>query len=1793
MSATTVPVTFIAADQNGDPVAGATITAALDVTEIDDGFIVPEKVEVVANELGEVVLNLWPNALGVNSSRYRIQARNPDTGRRFLDVLVSVPNSPCNLHQILVQEPFPAIDAAQQALTAAQVALAPVTAQASIATTKAAEALASANASESSRVAAGTSATAAAGSATTATAQATLATERATAAAGSATAATSAATSAQTSATAAAGSQSAAATSATTATTQAAAAVTSANASEASRVASGVSATAAATSAASAQGSANTSAAAAVSAATSATNAAGSAATAVTQASAAGSSASTAATLASAANVSALSASSSASAASTSAATATTKAAEAVAARDASNASAGAASTSASNAAADRALAVQSATTATTGAAIATTKANEITASAATANAKAGEAAGSAAQALAIYGTAAAQQTAIATAAAQASLAAGYALSAGSVAQQDLSGVTAQALHRSPNAVTAMFVYDTSKDSDGGAWTERCEGTSWYNEPVMGKWLGARGSELEARNENAALGPELVTNGDFSVSATGWEIQSPLSVSVTGGVAIVTGGTAAFESFYQIVPVVVGKTYRVSATHTSLYFDVSTGLNSVYLVRSMGASAVFTATTTSAFLRIRVGANQTVTADNISIREVTVLTTQSGDYYQSTVDGKFYRLNKNLLRHTGNFVAGVWTSLGATGTAGTTRLVENSANSAHCTYQSYGVANGSLCSFSVELKAGERNIAWVGFGGGLPKHIKVNLTTGAVLNTPTVSYSVVATDSGFWRVSVLGVVQSTSSGPVIHLCDAAGNDTYQGDGVSGIDVRNSQWEYGSTATTYEAKTTDGSITETFRGNKRRFPKLAGIVAEAGSVTLYDLAEPGRPMWMRFVSGVNTTFALGWANSGSTVGSLAALSGKLFVGSTSGNNVQADFARDDMRLAYSGSSAHFLRNRSISARHNIGGLFVTGGDGYPIANFGVNAVAMTVLPDAPTDPVTGLKVPTIAVATNGGVSVIRHDGTVRNLSIAANTNRDVVFKGDRLYVSGVPGTNLGIFSTNGINSTSITAANYFSWFGLPQFSMTGVNEAPDIVFAPQKNLLFSRPGDGGVAMLVEHYSQSARSIAVRLTSTFNTGYKSGDIRRAYLSDVDVGSVSGPELVVNGGFDTDASGWSTLNGATLAAVDGKLRLTSQAANYGAAQTGVVTVVGKTYTLTLDISGTFSTSVQVGGATVLASAIRSGAFRVSFVAAATTTGITLLVNSGVGNSIEFDNISVREAIPDRSYKAQGANIIGTLTKSPVASAAQLVAYSGFSNANYLREPYSADLDFGVGEWSAGAWVNVPVVLTDANFPAVSVPMTMNTAEWTKGVGWSTPGAFGFSSDGSQAAASDLSWNSANRVPSNPAAVRRWTITVTAVNGILVVYPSNGSPIAITTPGTYYGYGDVLSNWGTAILRMNAAGQTCSGTLVIDDLLPAQIADRGFSSGPSVKVGCTRFGRLFATAFDGTTTRTVTTPAQHNTATLLKAEADYTTDGTLSISVNGVEVAATRGAPLLTLNNSNAVLTIGNSFALDAPFPGSIALLKLGATVPTAEQSVWMYEQEKQMFREGAQVTLPDAGAVVDLAYDDLTDKWIAVSAANESEWSGLVRTSVTPVPAGSYTRVSAASGVQLLARTTTSPGVDISAPAQNLREELIKRGEAAARLNAQLATFDYVGGFTATTASGSTAITSVASLTYPVSPVGARVTGAGIPADTFVAALVGTTAYLTKAATASASAVQISFTDFILPPGMEARSVLSGGANRVEGATKDFTRLFDGFKETIRFGTAPGFAAAIQIQAARSAA
>ena len=892
---------------------------------------------------------------------------------------------------------------------------------------------------------------------------------------------------------------------------------------------------------------------------------------------------------------------------------------------------------------------------------------------------------------------------------------------------------------------------------------------------------------------------------------------------------------------------------------------------------------------------------------------------------------------------------------------------------------------------------------------------------------------------------------------------------------------------GATTGDYFQLTTNGAFfslsagsgtTQVYRGNKRDFPRLVAIVAEAASVTIYDLTEAGNPMWMRFIRGgttnENSNLIFGGSNTSSSV---SFFNGVFFVGSDAGLSVIC-FAKDSASRI--GSSVTVQYNRNIAQRNSGSGQTVL--SSVSIASANIKAVAATVMPDAPVDPVSGLKAPTVVVAA-GGVSVVKHDGSVVNSSSAIGFNF-VTLTPELLTAGRADGT--FYYATNPGSLGASFALSARTNTQSPDFNAGNTNG----LLAHNRSEIVRRSATAATVQKLKNWeSDPAKSIAVTISNLFTTGHQPGDIRRTFLSSNVAGSVTG------------------------------------------------------------------------------------------------------------------------TVADRSYKAGSATVTGTLTAAPVNADAELVAYSGFSATDYAQEPYAADLDFGTGEWSCGAWANIPAVLPPESFPVVGPELVANgtfdtDTDWTKGENWTISGGVATTTAANLAGAPPRSLSQAGVFVTGKAYRVRGTVVSSpgrVANTTLVLDLGAATPtlITLTAATTYPVNFDVVvvAPQGNLILRTSSSvgGETpfSIDNISVKEVLPALIADRTYSSGASLRLGVDAGGRFQASAFDGTTTRTVTAPAAYNTATWIKPEAVYTTDGTLAIRVNGIEVAATRGNPLLTLNNSDAVLTIGNSYALDAPFPGSLALLKLSATVPTLEQSIWMYEQEKQLFREGAKCCLPDSGALVDLAYDEATDKWIAASAANISEWSGLVRTAVTPAPAGSYSKLAAGGGVTLQGRTTTSPGVDITIPAQGLREELVNRAEAAARLNANLATFDFVGGFTANITNGNTAITSVAGLSYPTSIRGAKVTGSGIPADTVVSDVSGTTIYLSKAATATATGVQIAFTDFALPVGYEARTISVAGALKQEGATKDFSRLFDGFKETVRFGAAPAYDAWVQITATRSQA
>lgn len=138
----------------------------------------------------------------------------------------------------------------------------------------------------------------------------------------------------------------------------------------------------------------------------------------------------------------------------------------------------------------------------------------------------------------------------------------------------------------------------------------------------------------------------------------------------------------------------------------------------------------------------------------------------------------------------------------------------------------------------------------------------------------------------------------------------------------------------------------------------------------------------------------------------------------------------------------------------------------------------------------------------------------------------------------------------------------------------------------------------------------------------------------------------GLVLGSELLSNGTFASDYTGWSSVNGAGLSVVGGKLRVTSNSASYGAAVDSTVTpVVGKTYRVSLDIeSSGLNCSIQMGGVTMLSVAARSGTYT-GYVIATAASKLTLIANTTTGNYVDFDNISIKELAGNHAAQATAA--------------------------------------------------------------------------------------------------------------------------------------------------------------------------------------------------------------------------------------------------------------------------------------------------------------------------------------------------------------------------------------------------------------------------------------------------------------------------------------------------------------------------------------------------------------------
>ena len=337
-----------------------------------------------------------------------------------------------------------------------------------------------------------------------------------------------------------------------------------------------------------------------------------------------------------------------------------------------------------------------------------------------------------------------------------------------------------------------------------------------------------------------------------------------------------------------------------------------------------------------------------------------------------------------------------------------------------------------------------------------------------------------------------------------------------------------------------------------RGTRREFPAVAVIVVETGQVTIYDGDDPDLPMWMVF----NGTAGGASHNLLVSTGSycLSALNGTVFMGALA---IYVNFISEYSRGHRSSGGSSYWNGpyKGNIAERNAGKGSTQLGDKL-ILGGSTNDVAMTVLPSAPIDDATGLPVPTIAVATSAGISVITDSGSVYDLTtgdvydhyskveFGANNNFIILYDTQVLYSRAIPSAdqNYTAYNTQNTNRVMFPTMDHGGFTSGHPVRLLGTNGGTNPLLivknkASGSNETSYAPSGFGIRpglTFIDEGETNPTSMVAYATTSYNTGYQQGDIKGAFLSDTD--TTNATYTTVSDDWAT-ASAWTKQNSISL--------------------------------------------------------------------------------------------------------------------------------------------------------------------------------------------------------------------------------------------------------------------------------------------------------------------------------------------------------------------------------------------------------------------------------------------------------------------------------------------------------------------------------------------------------------------------------------------------------------------------------------------------------------------------------
>ena len=214
--------------------------------------------------------------------------------------------------------------------------------------------------------------------------------------------------------------------------------------------------------------------------------------------------------------------------------------------------------------------------------------------------------------------------------------------------------------------------------------------------------------------------------------------------------------------------------------------------------------------------------------------------------------------------------------------------------------------------------------------------------------------------------------------------------------------------------------------------------------------------------------------------------------------------------------------------------------------------------------------------------------------------------------------------------------------------------------------------------------------------------------------ALVLDKSKGLVLGSELVTNGGFDADVSGWTISSNASFVWSSGGAVYTQNVFPAPVGQT-LTTKIGAFYVVTVTVSGiSAGSAVRIGfhtsiaaSQTQLANTTTPGTFTKTLSASSTTMAVTF-DNNVIGASFTIDNISVKE-LPGFHATQSTTTARPILARIPEGGRRNLLTFTeAFDNAAWVKTQSTVAVTANPQEWYlANDGVNATSIISQAINP------------------------------------------------------------------------------------------------------------------------------------------------------------------------------------------------------------------------------------------------------------------------------------------------------------------------------------------------------------------------------------------------------------------------------------------------------------------------------------------------------